>query len=86
MKTPLLELYYFDTCPYCQKVLRVIHQLKLKVELIDIHDGINNLQKLMYITGKKTGPCLFINGTPMHESSDIVNWLQENVATLEKAQ
>ena len=86
MKTPLLELYYFDTCPYCQKVLRVIHQLKLKVELIDIHDGINNLQKLMYITGKKTVPCLFINGTPMHESSDIVNWLQENVATLEKAQ
>lgn len=84
MKTPLLELYYFDSCPYCQRVLNVIHDLNIKVQYKDIHDNLNDMQKLMYITGRKTVPCLFIDGVPMHESLDIMNWLKSNLDKLEK--
>lgn len=84
MKSPLLELYYFDSCPYCQRVLSVINNLKIKVIYKDIHADINEMEKLMYVTGRRTVPCLFINGTPMHESEDIMNWLRANAETLEK--
>lgn len=84
MKAPLLELYYFDSCPYCQRVLKVVDKLNLKVSLLDIYDNTNHMQKLMYITGRKTVPCLFINGEPMFESADIMAWLEKNQETLEK--
>lgn len=84
MKTPLLELYYFDTCPYCQRVIKTIDELKVKVDLKDIHENLSDLQKLTYVTGRKTVPCLFIDGVPMHESQDIMNWLRANNETLEK--
>lgn len=86
MKAPHLELYYFDSCPYCQRVLNVIENLNIKVEFKDIHASINEMQKLQYVTGRKTVPCLFINGQPMHESEDIMNWLKANAETLEKNQ
>ncbi|MBC7539051.1 MAG: glutathione S-transferase N-terminal domain-containing protein [Bacteriovorax sp.] len=86
MKTPLLELYYFDSCPYCQRVLNIINELKIKVTYKDIHNDINEMHKLYYVTGRKTVPCLFINGDPMHESLDIINWLKANLETLEKTE
>ncbi|MDD4973905.1 MAG: glutathione S-transferase N-terminal domain-containing protein [Bacteriovorax sp.] len=86
MKAPLLELYYFDSCPYCQRVLNIINELKIKVAYKNIYDDINEMQKLIYITGRKTVPCLFINGDPMHESLDIINWLKANQETLDKTE
>jgi glutaredoxin len=56
----------------------------IKVNYKDIYEDTNNMQKLMYITGRKTVPCLFIDGDPMHESSDIVAWLEKNLDKLEK--
>lgn len=79
-----LDLYYFDACPYCQRVLNVIHELKIKVNYKDIYGDIHHMQKLMAITGRKTVPCLFINGDPMHESADIIDWLRANESKLEK--
>lgn len=86
MKAPLLELYYFDSCPYCQRVLNTINELKIKVTYKDIHSDLNEMHKLLYVTGRKTVPCLFINGDPMHESLDIINWLKANQATLDKTE
>lgn len=84
MKTPELDFYYFDSCPYCQRVLRIIEKHNIKVSYKDIHNGTAHLQKLLLITGKKTVPCLFIDGNPMHESLDIMNWLEKNVEQLAK--
>ena len=86
MKAPLLELYYFDECPYCQRVLNTIKELKVLVTFKNIHHDIQEMQKLLYVTGRKTVPCLFINGTPMHESLDIMNWLKANQETLDKTE
>ena len=84
MNTPILDLYYFDSCPYCQRVLTVLDEYKIKVNFKNIYDDTNNMQKLMYITGKKTVPCLFIDGIPKHESLDIIEWLTSNKEKLEK--
>lgn len=84
MQTPELDLYYFDACPYCQRVLTVINKHNIKVNYKDIYENTNNMQKLMLITGRKTVPCLFIDGDPMHESSDIMNWLEKNLDRLAK--
>ena len=86
MKAPLLEFYYFDSCPYCQRVLNIITELNILVIYKDIHGDINEMQKLFYVTGKKTVPCLFINGDPMHESLEIIAWLKSNQDTLIKNQ
>lgn len=86
MKAPELDFYYFDACPYCQRVIRVIEKHKIKVNWIDIYEDTNALQKLVYITGKKTVPCLFINGDPMHESLDIMAWLEKNLDKLTKTE
>ncbi|AUN97003.1 glutaredoxin [Bacteriovorax stolpii] len=84
MKAPELDFYYFDSCPYCQRVINVINKHKIKVNWIDIYEDLNALQKLIQITGRKTVPCLFIDGDPMHESSDIMAWLEANVDRLTK--
>lgn len=86
MNAPELDFYYFDACPYCQRVINVINKHKIKVNWIDIYADMNSLQKLIQITGRKTVPCLFINGDPMHESSDIMAWLEKNVDSLTKTE
>lgn len=85
MKAPELDFYYFDACPYCQRVIKVIEKNNIKVNWIDIHEDLNSMQKLLQITGRKTVPCLFIDGTPMHESLDIIKWLETNLDRLTKA-
>ncbi len=84
MTAPLLELYYFEACPYCQRVLKAIDKNNVKVSYLDIYENTNHLQKLLHITGRKTVPCLFIDGDPMFESLDIIAWIENNLSRLEK--
>ncbi len=84
MKNTKLELYYYDSCPYCQVVMSAIKKLKIKVEYTNIHQDSTALTKLTKDTGRKTVPCLYIDGKPMHESSEIIEWLKDNAASLEK--
>jgi glutaredoxin len=84
MSTPTLELYKYDSCPFCQRVMRLVDSLNLKVEMRDIMHSQENLQKLVSDTGKRTVPCLYIDSKPMFESSDIMAWLQENSDNLLK--
>jgi glutaredoxin len=84
MQNPILDFYYFDACPYCQRVMKVIDELKINVNYMNIYENTNHMEKLIYITGRKTVPCLFIDGVPMHESSDIMEWLRKNEKNLLK--
>lgn len=84
MAKPHLALYYFDACPYCQFVMDALERLEIQVEMCDIHADINHLNKLVNDTGRRTVPCLYIDGRPMHESADIVRWLEANASKLSK--
>lgn len=78
MKHDLL-LYYKPTCPYCQKVLRYTEEAGIDLPLANIQEDEKALNTLIAVGGKKQVPCLFIDGEPMYESGDIIEWLQANV-------
>jgi glutaredoxin len=72
-----LDLYYYDSCPYCQKVLRAMRRLEIedKITLKNILTSDEAAETLVRVGGKRQVPCLFIDGDPMYESDDIVQWL-----------
>ncbi|TDO78321.1 glutaredoxin [Halanaerobium saccharolyticum] len=75
-----LKLYYFPTCPYCKKVLKVIENNDLdEIELKNINQDQEAEAELIEVGGKRQVPCLFIDGEPLYESDDIVDWLKSNL-------
>lgn len=84
MNKPVLDFYYYDMCPYCSYVQSTINELNIKVNYKNILEDRKNLEKLVADTGRRTVPCLYIDGRPMFESSDIIMWLQANKDNLEK--
>lgn len=79
-----LALYFFTSCPFCQIVLRKIDTLSLEVAMCDVSASQEHLNKLVSDTGRQTVPCLYIDGKPMFESSDICDWLEQNASNLAK--
>ncbi len=76
-----LELFYKDSCPFCQKVIRFIdkHELKDKIEFLDIVKDADAKKRLVDEGGMNQVPCLFVDGKPMYESSDIIEFLKSNL-------
>ena len=76
-----LELYKKDTCPYCQRVMKYINESgRTDIIYRDILQDPEAERILVTVGGKKQVPCLFIDGTPMYESLDIIKWLEEHPA------
>ncbi len=74
-----LDLYKFDTCPYCRRVMNEIETSgRTDVEYHDIHQNREDYDTLVRVGGMSQVPCLFIDGKPMYESADIVAWLQSH--------
>lgn len=72
-----LELFMFETCPYCQRVMREIESSgRTDIELHNIHENYLDKVRLIEEGGKEQVPCLFIDGKPMYESLDIIDWLK----------
>jgi len=44
----------------------------------DILEDEESRKTLVLVGGKEQVPCLFIDGKPLYESSDIIEWLKEN--------
>ncbi len=78
-----LALYYLPTCPYCIRVMRVIDQLGLDIELRNILASKRHRDDLLAARGRTTVPVLRISepaGTErwMPESLDIIDYLKRN--------
>ncbi|RME86589.1 MAG: glutaredoxin [Planctomycetota bacterium] len=73
-----LELYSFETCPFCRKVFRFLEtRPDLKIEIKDIHKNPEYREELARINNGITQvPCLVIDGKPMLESDDIIEFLK----------
>lgn len=41
----------------------------------DIHQSEKHRERLIREGGKEQVPCLFIDGKPLYESTDIIDWL-----------
>ena len=76
---PTLALYHRDTCGFCSKVKNFIKENNIdSINLKNITDSKESYQELLKIGGKIQVPCLFIDGKPLYESDDIINWLKNN--------
>ena len=76
-----LELYKMDTCPFCRKVFRAIEEMgRSDIEMHDINRSMEDRERLVRDGGKLQVPCLFIDGDPMYESLDIIDWLAREFA------
>ena len=73
-------LYYYDSCPFCQFVLRNLPQVTAEVEKRNILQNPAFRQQLAEATGKTQVPCLLIDSQDkqewMFESADIVRYLK----------
>jgi glutaredoxin len=77
-----LELFKFDSCPFCIRVLVKLRGLKNGggIRLRDTAKEPGAEEELVKRGGDDQVPCLFIDGQPMYESADIIAWLDANVA------
>lgn len=74
-------LYYFDSCPFCQRVLRVLPDLSFEVEKRNVRQHPHWSDQQEAATGRTMVPCLLITDdqgkeTWMYESMDIIRYLQ----------
>lgn len=70
-------LYIYETCPFCQKVLRYMNEAGITIPLKNARDP-KIAAELVEIGGKEQVPCLVIDGTAMYESDDIIRYMKEN--------
>ncbi len=80
-----LSLYHYFACPFCHLVRRAIDRLGLEIEDRDILASSKYRRELVEATGRQTVPCLRIESGEgevqwMHESRDIIDYLQELAA------
>jgi len=69
-----LVLYYSPGCPYCLNVLRFMENRGIEIELRNTMDY-ENQDTLISVGKKNQVPCLFIEGEPLYESTDIMAYL-----------
>ncbi len=73
-----LVLYHFEGCPYCAKVRAAAKELNVELDKRDTRENEAYRNELVSLTGKTQVPCLVVDGKPMHESDDIVDYLREH--------
>lgn len=73
-----LELFMKPTCPYCIKVMNFMSENNITIPLRDIVADESAAETLATVGGKRQVPCLFIDGKPLYESGDIIEWLHDN--------
>ncbi len=74
---PILVLYYNPDCPYSKRVLGFLDKIGKEIPIKDVATDPKALEELLHLGGKVQTPCLFIDGKPLYESSDIIDWLDE---------
>ena len=74
-----LKLYYLENCPFCIKVLDYLQDNNFDIELIELNK-VNESREFLKEHGRKVQvPCLFIDGEPLYESDDIIEWFKNNL-------
>lgn len=73
-----LVLYYRPTCPFCIRVTDFMRSRGIEIPLRNISIDSEAARTLVSVGGKQQVPCLFIDGKPLYESSDIIARLDAN--------
>lgn len=74
---PILVLYHKMSCPFCKKVRDYLDEIGKTIPMKDIDKDPKAKEELLHLGGKAQVPCLFIDGAPLFESGDIIEYLKE---------
>ncbi len=74
-------LYYFESCPYCMRVLTILERLGIDVELRNIFHNPQYRRSLIVGGGKEQVPCLQIISPEaveqwLYESDELIRFFQ----------
>ena len=76
-----MQLYHFNSCPFCIKVKVAMKLMGIKMECKNIHSSSKNKTELIAGGGKKQVPCLRIEENNqvrwLYESNDIIAFLKQ---------
>lgn len=75
---PRLMLYYSATCPYSQKVLDYLTNIQKTVPMKNVYLDAQAKEELRHLGGRMIVPCLIIDGKPLYDADDIIQWLADN--------
>jgi glutathione S-transferase len=77
--TPAITLYRLQACPFCERVVRVLHELDLPYESRFVEPMHSDRNVVKRISGKRTVPAIVDEntGVTMSESANIVEYLQK---------
>lgn len=76
-----LELYHRQACPFSAKVRKFIEAngLRTFIEYHDINTSKEAHDRLLHLNRSEQVPCLVIDGQPLLESDQMIQWLDENL-------
>ena len=80
-----LLLFSSKTCFFCHRVLDLAKKLQIPLTVKDTREDRQARKTLIAVGGKRQVPCLFINGTPLYESSDIIRFFKTLVITKDRS-
>jgi len=81
--SPILLLYYKPTSSFSQKVLNFLKEIDKEIPLKNVDEDPKAKDELLHLGGKDQVPCLFIDGAPLYEADEIIDWLREKKGSLE---
>ena len=58
---PNIEVYSTPNCPFCVSAKALLKSKNLNFQEIDVSDDIDNLQKMIKLSGLRSVPQIFIN-------------------------
>lgn len=73
------ELFIMPGCPFCHKVIDFMERKGVSIPVYDTTRDGDARRRLLEIGGKTQVPCLFIDGEPLYESNDIIDYIQQNM-------
>ncbi len=76
---PELTLYLTPWCPFCVKVKNYLQGRGIKVAEKNTSADSQAKDELISLTGRTQVPCLVIDGKPLLESNDIIQWFEDNI-------
>jgi glutaredoxin len=77
-----IALYYSPRCPHSQRVLSYMRSQNISVPLKDVTQDSQAKEELRVIGGHLIVPCLIVDGSPIYQDADIIQWLSENLKTI----
>ncbi|MFQ5449526.1 MAG: glutaredoxin family protein [Nitrospinaceae bacterium] len=72
----MIRLYNIDGCGYCAMVRRVLEELQLAYEKIDVPWPFSQRQEVYQVSGQYTVPVLIDGETVLDDENEIINYLK----------